>query len=434
MINFHQAIFRAGVAIRNRQIPSHRAFLLESQWWSLEKLREWQESLLREIVQNAYEHSVFYRVKFDDSGLEPQQIKTLDDLASLPILEKNEILSERDRLQIRDGGERLFYSETSGSTGNPLVFYRNADWDAWHNASVMRGYEWHGVRPWERNGYLWGFNFSPSQRLKTRALDALQNRFRMFSYDDDEIASFAGKLRHAVYLGGYSSMIYEIAKAINRNPRIEPLTNLKLIRGTSEKIFERYQQEAVQAFGRRIVSEYGAAESGIIAFECPEGSMHVNMETCIVEVENGEILVTNLVSRSFPIIRYRLGDSIVLDREMKCACGRAHPVIREVTGRIGKRIVGKSRSFPSLTLYYVFKNLARKHDLVLNYQGVQEQAGVLRLDIEEKVSSETRVLLLGECEAYYGKDVDVEIRESCNLRSQGRKKRDFVSSIDDGVS
>src|SRR5690606_4032961 len=116
-----------------------------------------------------------------------------------------------------------------------------------------------------------------------------------------------------------------VAKAINRNPDIDPLTNLKLVRGTSEKIFEKYQQEAVQAFGRRIVSEYGAAESGIIAFECAEGSMHVNMETCIVEVENGEILVTNLVSRSFPIIRYRLGDYIELDTHTKCLCGREHP-------------------------------------------------------------------------------------------------------------
>lgn len=62
-----------------------------------------------------------------------------------------------------------------------------------------------------------------------------------------------------------------------------------------------------KAFGAKIISEYGAAESGLIAYECPEcGNMHINMENVIVEESEGEIVVTNLLSRSFPIIRYKL--------------------------------------------------------------------------------------------------------------------------------
>jgi phenylacetate-CoA ligase len=161
-------------------------------------------------------------------------------------------------------------------------------------------------------------------------------------------------------------MIYELAKAINRKGS-DKYKNIKMVKGTSEKIFDSYQEEVRKAFGKKMISEYGAAETGIIAFECPKGKMHINMETVIVEEENNEVLVTNLISRSFPVIRYKLGDYIELDPGTRCDCGRVHPVIKEVLGRTGKVIYGKSGRYPSLTLYYVFKNLAieKKADIKL---------------------------------------------------------------------
>jgi len=65
---------------------------------------------------------------------------------------------------------------------------------------------------------------------------------------------------------GYSSLIYEVAKMINKNRELKNDIRLSLIKGTSEKIYEIYQNEVLEAFGKRIVSEYGSAEGGIIAF------------------------------------------------------------------------------------------------------------------------------------------------------------------------
>ena len=160
----------------------------------------------------------------------------------------------------------------------------------------------------------------------------LQNRFRVFSYDEAEIRRLARHTRKAVVLHGYSSMIYNIAKALNKDGQLPRPGRLKLVKGTSEKIFDAYQDEALKAFGMRIVSEYGAAETGLIAFECPHGSMHVHMEGCHVEVVDGEAVVTNLLSRSFPIIRYRLADSIELAPDgFECPCGMKHTAItREI--------------------------------------------------------------------------------------------------------
>ena len=93
-------------------------------------------------------------------------------------------------------------------------------------------------------------------------------------------------------------MIYEVAKYIN-SLKVKPKFNLKLIKGTSETILPQYKTEIKNTFGIQIVSEYGATESGIIAFECPHGKLHINMEGVIVEEIDNEIVVTNLQMTSF---------------------------------------------------------------------------------------------------------------------------------------
>ncbi|MFY9270148.1 MAG: hypothetical protein WAO55_10430 [Candidatus Manganitrophaceae bacterium] len=425
---FSKIIYLAGTLIRNKKIFRNYGFLLKSQDWDIKTLQNHQFQMLRALLDHAYQHSEYYKKKFQQLNILPDSIKSLEDLNKIPILTKQELLQNSSTIQIKSGSEKLFYSETSGSTGKPLVFYRNMDWDAWHRASVYRGYHWYGVKPWDRNGYLWGYNLSPRRRIKTRFLDLLQNRFRLFSYKDDEIDVFINKLKKASFLGGYSSMIYEIAKKVNtKKPR--PEFSLKMVKGTSEKIFEKYQVEVQRAFGRKIISEYGAAEAGIIAFECPFGNMHMNMETVLVEEENNEIIVTNLVSKSFPIIRFKLGDYVEIDRQEKCRCGMQHYIIKDVLGRVGKVIYGYKDQYPSLTLYYVFKNLAMEHDLILNYLAIQSQRGHLKVEVENGLTSPHLTLLINEFKKYFQDDLDVQIFDNMELKSANKKKTDFISEL-----
>ena len=424
-------IYRAGIALRNPDILIKYDFLLQSQHWTREQLYQHQYFHLAQLIKHAYLHSEYYRMTFDQNHVDPHSVTSLSCLNNIPTITKDELVKYRDKIQISVGSERLFYAETSGSTGKPLVFYRNQEWDAWNRASVFRGYSWYGVKPWDNNGYLWGYNFSLTRRFKTLFFDRLQNRFRLFSYKDEEIDRFIKMLTRASYLSGYSSMIYEVAKRINssRHPRLR--FNLKMIKGTSEKIFDSYQHEVKAAFGKPIISEYGAAETGIIAFECPQGAMHINMETVIVEEINSEILVTNLASKSFPIIRYKLGDYVRLDRDARCACGMEHEIVMEVLGRVGKIIYGRQHQYPSLTLYYVFKNLAVEHELIFNYQGSQSEKGRMELKIEGVLASEKeRNLIRRELVKYFSSDLDVDILDGQTLHSRKGKKTDFISTVD----
>lgn len=424
----HKWIFKAGTRCRSPEIIQRYRFLKESENWSLDKLEKYQLKKLKHIVNIACEKSEFYKRRFEEVGILPNDINTLQDLKKIPVLEKRDLLLEYNNIQNKGQYRKLFYSETSGSTGEPLSFYRNSEWDAGHRAAQYRGYSWYDTYPWDINGYLWGYSFDFKKKVKTMIGDQLMNRFRLFSYEEKDIIQYCNKLKKADYLEGYSSMIYEIAKVINQYS-LGPF-NLKMVKGTSEKIFDTYQDEARKAFGKKIISEYGAAETGIIAFECPRGNMHITMENVIVEEEDGEAIITNLISDSFPIIRYKLGDSIILDNNTICPCGMNHKIIKDVIGRVGKVIYGFLSKYPSLTLYYIFKNLTLQHNIKINYQAVQREKGKLEIYLEKGIKSQHMENLKNECKVYFKNDLVVSIFPNKLKRDYSKKFRDFISEID----
>ena len=224
-------------------------------------------------------------------------------------------------------------------------------------------------------------------------------------------------------------MIYQTAKLINDKKLPKP-KNIKMVKGTSEKIFDNYHDEVKKAFGLKIISEYGATETGIIAFECPEGNTHINMEGVIVEEINHEIVVTNLQMQSFPIIRYKLGDYVKLaPRNKKCSCGKNHLIIEEVTGRIGKNVYGKENIYPSLYFYYIFKNLDHNHNIKLNYQIIQKEKGALLFKIDQKISDNERKLLSLEIKKHFNSDIRFTVLDNAEIKSEGSKLKSFISKI-----
>ncbi len=425
--NMRKTIYEIGVKFWNNDIFDKFNYLLESQYWELDKLQHNQLDKLKIIVSNAYNNCSYYKNKYDNFKVHPEDIQTLDDIKKLPVIAKEDLLNNRDKIQLNIAG-KSYFAETSGSTGEPLVFYRDKEWDAWMRASLFRGLAWYGVKPWERNGFLWGYNFSPLKQIKVKMLDELQNRFRLFSYKKEEMDIFLKKLKKAVMISGYSSMIYELAKEINKR-NASSNYNIKMVMGASEKIYDSYQEEVIKAFGRRMVNEYGAAEGGMIAFECPQGKMHVNMETNIVEEENNEILITNLYSSSFPVIRYKLGDYVEMDYDTKCKCGRNHYIVKEILGRTGKVIFGIYNKYPSLTLYYVFKNLAINHKIILNYVAVQKEIGKIDLYIDNKLPEKIVSLLKAEYRKYFQEDLECVLRDGETYNIENKKKTDFISFI-----
>ncbi|MEB8344823.1 phenylacetate--CoA ligase family protein [Flavobacteriaceae bacterium KMM 6898] len=421
-------LFNLGVWKRNPTLPKHLAFLLKSDQWSKEDLMQYQIQQCKEFLEFAYQYSSYYKTIFDDYNFKPSEFNDLKQLRQLPTVSKITLIRYNKLIHANYPFKRLFKALTSGTTGESLAFSKNEEWDSMNRAAMFRAYSWYRVHPSEKNGYLWGYNLNPKQALKIKWLDRLQNRFRIFSYSKKEIEKFAHNLKGAKYLHGYSSMIYEVAKLVNKSG-LKVDHDLKMIKGTSEKVFDSYQEEVKKAFGLKIIGEYGSAESGLIAFECPKGNMHIAMEHIILEEEDGEILVTNLLSKSFPIIRYRLGDIVELaDKDYKCECGRAHPVILNIIGRVGVKIFGKTQEFPGRMIYSVIKNLDTDYGISLNYQARQDIKGVVDLFIEQN-DEDSQLLLERELKKYFKGDIVFHIQYGKDLHNMEEKLNDFITTI-----
>lgn len=428
----HKAIYNIGTKFRNPSLVLQLNQLNASDKATYSELENIQTQKLKDLVAFAYEYSSYYRKIFHQLKLLPSDFHSLDDIQKLPITEKKDLLTHCNEIQSTAKFRKLVFSETSGTTGQPLTIYRSEEWDSATRAAMFRGMGWYGVKPWEKNGYLWGYNISLIEQNKIRLLDSLQNRFRLFSYSEDEMKTFLNSLKNARYLSGYSSMIYELAKRVNQMGMCGEFPELKMVKGTSEKIFDSYQQEVKKAFGIPMISEYGSMESGIIAYECPEGhNMHIAMENVIVEEINGNAIVTNLCSHSFPIIRYKLGDAIELaDKEYRCTCGREHRVLKSVIGRVGKTIIGERGKYPSLTFYYVFKNIALQRGLIANYQAIQNKPGQILLKIEQPYSEALDFGIKDELTKYFLDDISFSIQYGSTLHKMDGKLRDFISEIE----
>ena len=427
---FFKRVFKIGQHYRNPSLQKWFFFLKATEKWTLEELKAYQLKKLQELLVDAYNQSSYYKIAFNKNNITPSDISSLDDLKKIPIITKKELIAYNLEIHSTTIFNKVFNANTSGTSGASLKFKREESADSFNRASIFRGYSWYHVNPWETNGYFWGFNFEGFSKWKTKLMDKLQNRFRLFSYKKEDVAMFIGKLRNATYLHGYSSMIYETAKLINSQNLKKPL-NLKMVKGTSEKIYEGYQEEVKKAYGVKMISEYGAAETGIIAFECTKGNMHVNMEGVIVEELENEIVVTNLQMSSFPIIRYRLGDYVKLAvKDKKCGCGMQHQIIEEVTGRIGELVYGLQQTYPSLYFYYIFKNLGTKHALFLTYQVIQNTKGSLVFFIEQCLNEVELKMLKNEIMIYFKNDINFDIQHSQTIVAKGKKLKSFISNIE----
>lgn len=431
MTLFHKWLFHLGAKKRNPSIFKHFEDLKKTEKLNYQELKQLNELRLRELCTFAFNHSSFYRDKFQQIGFDPQASWSIEKFKELPFTTKGDLIHSNPEIHTPAHlFKKRFFVETSGTSGEILTFHRNESWDSFNRAAIWRGYSWFGANPWDRKLYFWGYNTAPLKRLKLRLMDFMVNRFRLFDYNPAKLQALIPKLKKVSVIEGYSSMIYELANLI---AEVKPqFQNLKLVKGTSEKVFPHYQDKAREIYGMKISNEYGATESGIIAFECPQGSMHINMEGVYVEqdIEDGGIVVTNLQSYSFPSIRYKLGDQIEMAPDgYRCGCGMQAPVILEVTGRIGKKIFGTDQIYPSLTLYYVFKNLYFNEGRKIDFQAHQFEKGKLEIWVKEAITPPLKSLVLVEAGKYFT-DIEITLVENHDFRQQAGKLRDFVSHLD----
>src|ERR1041385_1164356 len=175
-------LFPALEAARGRPTLPLLQFLRGSEHWSLDALRDLQAGLLRRLVRNATAHTVYYRKLFADRGMHVEDIRSVDALCHIPILDRDRA---RETLEARTATQPRWVVKkaTSGTTGTPVVVKYNAESRHWRDAIRWRGYGWAGYHIGMRALHYWG-EPPPSDSWLARGKLALDRRLKRDLYID----------------------------------------------------------------------------------------------------------------------------------------------------------------------------------------------------------------------------------------------------------
>lgn len=350
-------------------------------WKELEKTQYLPEAALRsmqwqrveEMLRFVWDNNAFYRARFEEAGITPDMLHSPEVLCRLPILTKEEIRRNTSSM-ISHGYDvaKLLNFKTGGSTGKSLDIYLTEECSELRNACARRHDRWTGWEVGEPVAAVWGNPHLPvsfKDKLKQRLLTPHMYLDTM-SVTEEAVRNFAAEWRRAkpTLLFGHAHSIYVLAKYVcNLN-----ISNIKPrgILSTSMMLMPHERKVIEEVFGVRVTNRYGCEEVSLIASECERhDGMHLNIEHLFIEFvkddgtytapgNQGRIIVTDLLNRAMPFIRYQVED-VGVPTDRKCSCGRGLPLMEHVTGRVadflirkdGTRIAGVSLIENTLTKF-----------------------------------------------------------------------------------
>ena len=141
--------------IKNHHSVAVRKELEASQWWDQTRLQELQLSKLIRLLTHAEVHVPYYRKLFSKIGFEVEDVRSLTDLARLPLLDKSKIRVNTDALK-SENAQSLQRFNTGGSSGEPLIFYIGNERVTHDVAAKWRATRWWDVDIGDREIVVWG--------------------------------------------------------------------------------------------------------------------------------------------------------------------------------------------------------------------------------------------------------------------------------------
>lgn len=361
----------------------------------LEELRAAEQLTARELCSRQNERlasllryvratSEYYADHVPDCSFTSENVRSA--LQEMPVLRKQDLRHEADRLLARPQPRRVTRKITGGSTGEAVTVVKDPDAIAHEMAASWLGYGWFGVNIGDRAARFWGSPHSLTRRARYAAADFAMHRVRFsaFAFDEDDLERYWNRCLAfgPRYFYGYASMLAEFARFVLSKGYDGGRLGLKAVVSTSEVLSDPQRKLISTAFATRVQNEYGCGEVGPIAYECPDGRLHVMSDNLVVELvtpagglaaagETGEVVVTDLNNRAMPLVRYAVGDHAVAGGP--CACRRPFPTLERVWGRAYDFVQTPSgRRFHGEFFMYYFEELRAARIDVIKFKVVQD--------------------------------------------------------------
>lgn len=428
-----------------RDHPKYRRYASlfeQSQWLSPEELKQLQMRMLRAQLLHAFSTIPFYRRRMDEAMITPLDINSPEDFRSLPVLTKRDIQEHAAELLASDvPANRRVQNQTGGSTGSPLQFWLDHDRLDSRRASTDRHNAWAGLRPGDWCAVLWGSTYdigtasipkvSWRQKLLYRTLMLNTSAISEKDMDDFIILLRQYRPRRLTAYAQSAAMFarYCMEKGADDIHFDSIITSAEVLLPENRKVIE-------QAFGGRVFNRYGCREVSVIASECDQhDGMHINGDALLVEIEPvagapdgvGKVVVTDLLNRSMPLIRYEIGDLARWEIGPPCPCGRSFPRLADVEGRITDFLRmpdGRLISGPSVALL-VGQTLG-----VRQAQFVQTGHNEIRLDVvpSDGYGAHTIEDLRRRLYPYFRDQISFSVRPVDSIASEVSGKFRFVKA------
>lgn len=398
---------------------------------SLVEIQQLQQEKIQKLLIHAVRTVPYYRDWFARKGCSLDGLSISD----FPILTKADF---RGRVEsfISDtcSKRKLFFSRTSGSTGEPFGFYKTKASFDYTYATLWRGLARYEIHPGDKRVLIKGIDEVPQQTYAKRICRAIYGKLNrcivvdahFLGVSEDHVLTEIQRVMKygPVYFHGYASSIYLLAKTIEERQINLGDLKLKAIVTESEKCHDFQRKCMERVFRCRVIENYGCVEFGMIAQPAVDGTLCLNEDHVFVETtDSGEAVLTNLDEYGFPLIRFKNGDLLSI--------GPPHNMLpyRTVIGLDGR--VAEAIKLPGggqLQGYIVMYPISKHMGWIKAYQihQITMDLLVLRFVVDRPLPDEIRLQILREMQEIVGAAVNVEIEivDSIPLSKSG--KRTFV--------
>lgn len=408
------------------------------QWLSREELSAWQFGRLKKLLMHAYETVPYYHQRYKSLDIHPDDIKSFDDFQNLPYLTREDVNQNLQDLVSTHLEGDISLHKTSGSTGEPMRFYLDNDFDRRYKAAEFHYYAWYGLREVDKVAYfVYDHGSSISKNFISRLKRQIQRR-QILSPDnlsESKMIEYAYRLkkwRPAILIGYPSAMAHFAKFLVKRGTTgIQP----KLVVTGGEMQLSTHRKLLEDVFRCRVVNGYFSNEFGHIAYQCENDTLHLNQNCRVEIVQNGkiapplgmgEVVVTSLTQFSMPFIRYKNGDQGILGPE-NCQCGRGMSSLSEIVGRLSDFLVTPQNTIVQM---HAVGRLLNSKPVIFQYQVYQPDLYNIevRLVVKEEVSTNFLEEITAKIQEQLGPDMQISIRLLDEISPTREGKHKFVIS------
>jgi len=315
-----------------------------SQRWSSERIADYQNHQLKQLVRHAARHVPYYKMLFKQIGLDPLEFRGREDMHKIPLLDK-EIVRTQTQDLIADNASRFggIWESTSGSTGTPLQIIVDRGARSSKLVTLIRAYQWGGYR-------LGMKTFSLQSYYLKSGFYQYKPLFRVIRYDSNQFKRETAKKVLEVlqrekpkFVMGFPFDLLMFSQFASEAGLEIPAPKGMVVYGETLSNGKRLALQ--NAYRCPVFNYYSQHECASMIAECRYHSLHLIDDFAYHELINadgsdaltagrGELVGTNLYNFAMPLIRYRTRDEVVFDPEERlCDCGRHFPVIKEIQGK-----------------------------------------------------------------------------------------------------